>query len=115
MSPQSQKGKSCEKDMPLLKNDITRFFIDMICVFYSYMKCCLGRITPDFEHRQIVAGFCGPLPSVDGVQYTISPRRLVCFLDAFDQSMVTKQFILFIFSFSDTVSEKKELIRQAKG
>ena len=29
-----QKGKSSEMDLPLLKNDITRFFIDVILVFY---------------------------------------------------------------------------------
>ena len=29
-----KKGKSPKKDLPLLKNAITQFFIEMICVFF---------------------------------------------------------------------------------
>jgi len=35
MSPQSQKGKPCEMDLPFLKNDITRILGPQKTVIYS--------------------------------------------------------------------------------
>jgi len=35
ISSKKQKGKPRKTDSPFLENDITRFFIDMIRVFYS--------------------------------------------------------------------------------
>ncbi len=35
-SIKNQKGKPSEMDLPLLKNDITRFFIDMMRAFIAY-------------------------------------------------------------------------------
>ena len=49
----NQKGKPCEMDSPLLKNDITRFFWEMIRAFYS-SNMQSGSVTGSLETSEIL-------------------------------------------------------------